>query len=726
MDILADTADAAHVGLVGGFLEDRVAVVADEARDDRAGGGEGLDAGSVGFPEVVAGLDVLVAVEGAVVPAAAARVEARAGVVAFVAALPVFGVPILELRHAAGIHFKGMEIIGAADGPACGTDTLDVLGAVVGGVEGRGHGGGAFRNAHGRVPGVEVTELVDIGGHVVVGMVLADGFLEVLGEPALGADTLDRVVISADGDDAVTRCVFHRHVLGAGEHCAVAIVEELPGDGVNALAHRVEGGEVVHGMGVTGGDQRMARVAEQALRHEGVGLAFGQGDGDVSRAGEAGGDRSDFEEAVDRCNRVVARHVFTRVGHLVRGDRVRVLANTSLAAVRRGRNHIGGGETFCSEARIRQGRTVIHLLVGVGGDCQRTASDHQFHVKLRRVVALGAADIESALDSSQSHHVVERAGGTNVFAHIVGLGFHRTGGNVLAVCQTGDGPVAGGAIAQVGGHGHDELRTVIDLAVREFDEKVARFDFHRTGGEGLFTDIGVLHIHATVRNRVGEGVVVSRVVGIGHIGHTCECRGNRQFVASRQREHQTVGAGIGRDCDTVVGHLIEFEVIAVVRAVVGDRRGRGDIVGRCQAVGAGGGDGDGSVATGDTELSQSSVDGVVGRDEDTCHRCVFDGIVLAGVDGGHRTRGVDVGHLTAHEAVAGNRVVRVGQRRAVIELGVGCGGDVDDARGDFQCAVLRRHIELCRHNIAVGILHHRRAGDGVRQVADILAARVTR
>ena len=36
------------------------------------------------------------------------------------------------------------------------------------------------------------------------------------------------------------------------------------------------------------------------------------------------------------------------------------------------------------------------------------------------------------------------------------------------------------------------------------------------------------------------------------------------------------------------------------------------------------------------------------------------------------------------------------------------------------------HRELRRHVVVGGILHHRRAGDGVRQVADIRAARVTR
>ena len=55
-----------------------------------------------------------------------------------------------------------------------------------------------------------------------------------------------------------------------------------------------------------------------------------------------------------------------------------------------------------------------------------------------------------------------------------------------------------------------------------------------------------------------------------------------------------------------------------------------------------------------------------------------------------------------------------------------CHAHRDVTFGDFQRAFMRVHDELGRHIIAVGILDHSCTADGVVEVADIDAARITR
>ena len=663
--------------------------------------------------------------DGALVPAAASRVEACAACNALETREPVLRARILQQGDGAGIHIEDVVILRATDRPSGRADTLHVRRAVVGGERRRSLVVVAFRHTHGRVPAIEVAELLEVGYIVVVGMVVADLLAQVLGEPALAADTLDGVLMTAGHrDGALARSVLHRHLLTAGGHRTVAIVVERPRDPVVAHAERVKAAEVVAHVRMRVGGRQRGRTVEIRLGEDHISSAFRQLDSHLARTSEAVGNRGHLEEARLRDDGVVTRHVFTVVGHRVVADDVLALAQAELRAGRGGGHHIGGSDTIYRIARSTQRSAIIDLGGIVGGDRQFADCNGKFHVELRRVIALGATDIESTLNSGQGHHVVERTSFTKVIAHMVGFGLQLTGSEVIAFHQTGDRPRTCHAVAQVVGNHHREFRTVVNLAVNELDIEVTRFEFHRTGGDGLLANVGIIHIHTTIRNRIGEAVVMVRVVGIGHIGHARECRGHRQFVTSGQREHQAVGAGIGVDHHTVVGHLVLFELIAVGRAVIGDRRGLTLIEGWRQNVGAGRRDGDGSVAANDTELSQSGVYGVVGRDEDIRHRGVLNGVVFAGADIRHRTCGVDVGHLTVQEAVARNRVVRVGQRRAVKLFGVRCRGDMDDTRRNLQRAVLRRHIELGRHIVACGILHHRRAGDGVRQVADIRTTRV--
>ena len=73
--------------------------------------------------------------------------------------------------------------------------------------------------------------------------------------------------------------------------------------------------------------------------------------------------------------------------------------------------------------------------------------------------------------------------------------------------------------------------------------------------------------------------------------------------------------------------------------------------------------------------------------------------------------------------------VRIGilrQHRSVIYLGIAARCDRHGSLRYLQRSVLGRHGELRRHVVAGDILHHRRAGNGVRQVAHVRAARVAR
>ena len=80
--------------------------------------------------------------------------------------------------------------------------------------------------------------------------------------------------------------------------------------------------------------------------------------------------------------------------------------------------------------------------------------------------------------------------------------------------------------------------------------------------------------------------------------------------------------------------------------------------------------------------------------------------------------------LARNEAIAANGDVIVGQRLAVVHPAIACRGQRDGAFRDFQLARNQCHSELAGHIVAVSILHHRRAADGVRIFAGVNGLRV--
>ena len=636
---------------------------------------------------------ILVTVLRDIVATAGACIEAAlAG--ALIAGQPVAGRRILQHVSIESGKVQHLHISLRRNGPSVRTDTPHVLRAVIGDTGRRCSVDIAFRrNVHSCVPAVEVAELLKVGRIVFVGVMIAHLLAQVLGEPALVADTLVVVRMTAGHRDrAIAVLILHRDRLRAGGHHVVAAVVERPRHRVRAHRHQAlrgkvaRDGDVALDRGRQAEDRRVKRrFARDRRGHNRVIRAFLERHRHIARTDEAFGDSLHLKGAVDRGHRVVVRHigVVAVVSDHIGEDGVRILAHTRLRAARDGLHIVGRGSAVDREARLGERAAVIVLLGIVGRDGQRSLGDGQRHIEHRRVVGLTAADVKSALLSSQRHHVEELVVRAGVLAHIVRLRLHRTGREVLAVNQTGDGPAAGRTVGQVGRCRQLEGIAVVGLARHKADVDRARFERHRTVGHRLGAHVGL-----RVGDSVGEDIVLGRIVGVIHVGHTRERRRHRQRVSGREEELQTVEACQRCHRVAVVRHRVGLVRIAVRGAVVSDRR-------RC----AGGSDRDRRQAAGDTELTQGGVDDVVAGNKRRSDRRVFDGVVLAGADSRHRAGGVDVGHLTVHEAVSRDGVARVGQRRAVIQFGIrGC-FDVDGARGDCQPTVGREckgHIREVR------------------------------
>ena len=80
--------------------------------------------------------------------------------------------------------------------------------------------------------------------------------------------------------------------------------------------------------------------------------------------------------------------------------------------------------------------------------------------------------------------------------------------------------------------------------------------------------------------------------------------------------------------------------------------------------------------------------------------------------------------LARNEAIAANGDVIVGQCLAVVYPAIACRGQRNGTLRDLQLARNQRNSELAGHIVAVGILHHRRAADGVRIFAGVNGLRV--
>ena len=80
--------------------------------------------------------------------------------------------------------------------------------------------------------------------------------------------------------------------------------------------------------------------------------------------------------------------------------------------------------------------------------------------------------------------------------------------------------------------------------------------------------------------------------------------------------------------------------------------------------------------------------------------------------------------LARNEAIAANGDVIVGQCLAVVHPAIACRGQRNGTLRNLQLARNQRNRELTGHIVAVGILHHRRAADGVRIFAGVNGPRV--
>ena len=75
--------------------------------------------------------------------------------------------------------------------------------------------------------------------------------------------------------------------------------------------------------------------------------------------------------------------------------------------------------------------------------------------------------------------------------------------------------------------------------------------------------------------------------------------------------------------------------------------------------------------------------------------------------------------LARNEAIAANGDVIVGQCLAVVHPAIACRGQRNGTLRNLQLARNQRNSELAGHIVTVGILHHRRAADGVRIFAGV-------
>ena len=91
---------------------------------------------------------------------------------------------------------------------------------------------------------------------------------------------------------------------------------------------------------------------------------------------------------------------------------------------------------------------------------------------------------------------------------------------------------------------------------------------------------------------------------------------------------------------------------------------------------------------------------------------------------GNGARHVIDSALARNKAVAADGDAIIGQRLAVVHPAFACRGQRDGAFRDFQLARNQRYSELAGHIVAVSILHHRRAADGVRIFAGVNGLRV--
>ena len=91
---------------------------------------------------------------------------------------------------------------------------------------------------------------------------------------------------------------------------------------------------------------------------------------------------------------------------------------------------------------------------------------------------------------------------------------------------------------------------------------------------------------------------------------------------------------------------------------------------------------------------------------------------------GNGARHVIDSTLACNEAIAANGDAMVGQRLAGVHPAFACRGQRDGALRDLQLTRNQLHGELARHIVAIGVLHHRSAADGVRVFAGVNGLRV--